>query len=91
MELVLETLMCVMFDGAMGFLILRSLQCARTGKRRCRIADGIFALGFLLGLAAKCLAGGSWIVLTLLVLGFMLSYTAFVLTFPEKRKHGEGR
>ena len=83
--------MCVMFDGAMGFLILRSLQCAHTEKRRYRIADGIFALGFLLGLAAKYLAGGSWIVLTLLALGFMLSYTAFVLTVPEKRKHCEGR
>ena len=45
--------MCVMFDGAMGFLIPRSLQCAHTEKRRYRIADGIFALGFLLGLACR--------------------------------------
>ena len=31
-------------------------------------------------------SGGSYAVMSLLALGFMLSYGAFVFTFPEKRK-----
>ena len=85
--------MCVMFDGAMGFLILRSLQCAHTEKRRYRPVGGeAHHLGYKEGIQLETLSSpGEEIGLTLLALGFMLSYTAFVLTFPEKRKHCEGR
>ena len=51
----------------------------------------VFAIGFFLGMIAKCVVGGSYIALALYALGFVLSYTAVVFTVPEKEHAYEGR
>ncbi len=91
MELIFEIVMGVMFDIAMHLLVLRLAKQEEQDRGKCRFISITFGIGFLLGIIAKCLAGGDYIVLALFALGFMLSYTAFLFTFPEKEKHNESR
>ena len=58
---------------------------------RVRFTAAVFAIGFFLGMIAKCVVGGSYIALALYALGFVLSYTAVVFTVPEKEHAYEGR
>ncbi len=92
METIIEAIMGVMFDAAMVLLIMRLLGAAeKEEKKKYRFISAVFVVGFLLGTASKCLSGGSPLTLILFALGFMLSYTAFVFTFPGKRNQNEGR
>ena len=49
------------------------------------------AVGFLLGVITECVRNNNMTALILFALGFMLSYAAFILTVPEKRKLSEKR
>lgn len=91
METIIEAIMGVMFDAAMVLLIMRLLVAEKEEKKKYRFISAVFVVGFLLGTASKCLSGGSPLTLILFALGFMLSYTAFVFTFPGKRNQNEGR
>lgn len=91
METIIEAIMGVMFDAAMVLLIMRLLGAEKEEKKKYRFISAVFAVGFLLGTISKCLSGGSPLTLILFALGFMLSYTAFVFTFPGKRNQNEGR
>ncbi len=91
MELVLEIVMGVLLDAAMGILVVHLLRSSREEKKSCRPDALTFAVGFAFGAVSKCFAGGSCAAMMLYVLGFMLAYTAFLFTLPEKRKPHEGR
>lgn len=91
METIIEAIMGIMFDAAMVLLIMRLLGAEKEEKKKHRFISAVFVVGFLLGTASKCLSGGSPLTLILFALGFMLSYTAFVFTFPGKRNQNEGR
>lgn len=91
MKLVLEILTGVLLDAAMLVLVLHLLKAPEEEKRGCRPAALTFAVGFALGTTAQCLAGESPAAVILCALGFMLAYTAFLFTFPEKRKRHESR
>ena len=83
--------MSAAFDIAMLYLILKSAGSDGGDKAVCRLISAAFGVGFLTGIISVCLFGGSYTVLVLDALGFMLSYTAFVFTFTGKKKHNEGR
>ena len=59
-------------------------------KRHCRFTAAAFAVGSAFGVAAEWLAGDSCAAAMLYALCFMLAYTAFVFSFPEKGKPHEG-
>ena len=90
MELLLEILMGVLLDAAMLLLVLHLMKATNAERKHYCFLSGTFTAGFLCGIAASYLAGSGYIVLTLFAIGFMLSYTAFVFSFPVKRKHHEG-
>lgn len=89
MQSVLEIIMNVFLDAAMLFLVLHLLKTQDCKKKNYRLASGTFAVGFALGAVAKCFSKGNPSSIIMYALGFMLAYTAFVFTFPEKRKHNE--
>ena len=72
-------------------LILEVEQHIGEDTGRVRFTAAVFAIGFFLGMIAKCVVGGSYIALALYALGFVLSYTAVVFTVPEKEHAYEGR
>ena len=93
MEQVLELGMVILLDAATFILLLNLLKNLNLEEHVCRLrlVSGTFAIGFALGVAAKFFDGGSCAAMILYALGFMLAYTAFVFTFPEKRKCHESR
>lgn len=91
METVFEIIMDVLLDAATLFLVLHLIKIADCEKKSYRLVSGTFAVGFAFGVAAECIAKDSAAAVILYALGFMLAYTAFVFTFPEKRKHNEKR
>ena len=91
MELILETVMGILLDAAMLVLILHLIKASDCEKKGYRLVSGTCAAAFALGVADRCVAGNVDAVMILYALGFMLAYTAFVFTFPGKRKRNEGR
>ena len=91
MKSVWEIIMIAMLDSAMFILLLNILKRPCTERKTCRFAAGTFAVGFALGVVEKCLEKGSIAAMILYALGFMLAYTVFLLTVPEKRKRNENR
>ncbi len=90
MELLFEVLMSVMLDAAMIVLILKLIKMPGEKRKNYRVLSGTFAAGFIFGIAAKCLFAQSHLVTILFAVGFILAYTAFVFTFPEKGQKHEG-
>lgn len=92
MELILEIIMGVLLDAAMFILVINLLKARDGEKKKYRLLSVTFAVGFVFGITSKkCFVGGNYAVIILFALGFMLAYTAFIFTFPEKRKRHEGR
>ena len=86
---VFEIIMGIFFDA--GMLAMHAAQHIGEDAGRVRFTAAVFAIGFFLGMIAKCIVGGSYIALALYALGFVLSYTAVVFTVPEKEHAHEGR
>ena len=91
MELVLEIVMGTLFAAAMGIFVFRVVKATDEEKRHCRFTAAAFAVGSAFGVAAEWLVRESCAAAVLYALCFMLAYTAFVFSFPEKRKPHEGR
>lgn len=91
MKSVLEIIMVAMLDSAMLILLLNTLKRPCTEKKNSRFVSVAFAVGFALGIVGKCLEKCSIAAIILYALGFMLAYTVFLFTFPEKRKRNENR
>lgn len=87
MELVFELITTALFDLSMLLLVLHlAADKDRTNRSFYRFLSASFGVGFLMSTAANRIANGSIADLVLLMLGFMLSYTAFVFTFPITKK-----
>lgn len=91
MKLIWESIMGTLLDEAMFILVLTLLGADSKQKREYRLLAGTFAVGLAFGTAAECLSGGGYAVIIIFALGFALALTAFVLTFPRKGSHDEGR
>jgi hypothetical protein len=88
---VFEIIMGIFFDAGMLAMVVHAAQHIGEDTGRVRFTAAVFAIGFFLGMIAKCVVGGSYIALALYALGFVLSYTAVVFTVPEKEHTYEGR
>ena len=88
---VFEIIMGIFFDAGMLAMVVHTAQHIGEDTGRVRFTATVFAIGFFLGMIAKCVVGGSYIALALYALGFVLSYTAVVFTVPEKEHAYEGR
>lgn len=84
---VLEIVMGALFTAAMGIFVFRVAKATDEEKRHCRFTAAAFAAGSAFGVAAEWLTGEDCAAAMLYALCFMLAYTAFVFSFPEK----EGR
>ena len=87
---VLEIVMGALFTAAMGIFVFRVAKATDEEKRHCRFTAAAFAAGSAFGVAAEWLAGDGCAAAMLYALCFMLAYTAFVFSFPEKGKPHEG-
>lgn len=86
---VLEIVMGTLFTAAMGIFVFRVAKATDEEKRHCRFTAAAFAAGSAFGVAAEWLTGDDCAAAMLYALCFMLAYTAFVFSFPEKegRRH----
>lgn len=86
---VLEIVMGALFTAAMGIFVFRVAKATDEEKRHCRFTAAAFAAGSAFGVAAEWLTGEDCAAAMLYALCFMLAYTAFVFSFPEKegRRH----
>ena len=86
---VLEIVMGALFTAAMGIFAFRVAKATDEEKRHCRFTAAAFAAGSAFGVAAEWLTGADCAAAMLYALCFMLAYTAFVFSFPEKegRRH----
>lgn len=86
MESFFEILTVLMLDAAAAVLIFVILKADTLPKSAYRFSATAMALGFLIGTVGKRLLDENYPVMLLFALGFMLSYTAFVFTFPQRSK-----
>ena len=86
---VLEIVMGALFTAAMGIFVFRVAKATDEEKRHCRFTAAAFAAGSAFGVAAELLTWEDCAAAMLYALCFMLAYTAFVFSFPEKegRRH----
>lgn len=86
---VLEIVMGALFTAAMGIFVFRVAKATDEEKRHCRFTAAAFAAGSAFGVATEWLTGADCAAAMLYALCFMLAYTAFVFSFPEKegRRH----
>lgn len=77
-------MMVALFDLAMLGMTLELARGERSARPHARMLALVMGVGFLIGAVNHCCAGGT-VALLLYALGFMLSYTAFLLTVPERR------
>lgn len=87
---VLEIVMGALFTAAMGIFVFRVAKATDEEKRNCRFTAAAFTAGSAFGVAAEWLTGEGCAAAMLYALCFMLAYTAFVFSFPEKGKPHEG-
>ena len=84
MSNVFEIIMEVMFDAAMLALVVFLAFNIGKGSVKMRFTAALMSIGYLIYGADKIVSGGSYAAFVLKVLGFMLSYTAFVFTFSRE-------
>ena len=74
----------IMLDAAMLIMVLSLARRGAHGSRFERLTAFCMGIGFLLYCAAKAVSGASCTLFVLAVLGFMLSYTAFLFAFSRE-------
>ena len=84
MATVFSILMAVMVDAATFVLVLKLATDASSRNGWTRFASATMALGFVCTCVGEFLTGINVALLILSFLGFMLSYTAFVFSFPRR-------
>ncbi len=84
MATVINIIMAVMVDIATAVLVLKLVTDAIARNGWTRFASATMALGFVCACVGEFLAGINVALLILSFLGFMLSYTAFVFSFPRR-------
>ncbi len=84
MALTLEIFTEIMFDAAMLIFVLQLARHIGQKVPGAGFTSVLTGIGFILYGIAKCVSGGSYAVYILSLLGFMLSYTAFIFTFSKE-------
>lgn len=84
MEKVLELLMIVALCAAVAVQLLRQIRSPRRTGTCYRAALATLGAGFLIGTVNKILTAPSSRIFLVYLLGFMLSYITFVLTFQKR-------
>lgn len=84
MALTLEIFTEIMFDAAMLIFVLQLARHIGQKVPGAGFMSVLTGIGFILYGIAKCVSGGSYAVYILSLLGFMLSYTAFIFTFSKE-------
>lgn len=87
----LDIVMGIFLNAAALSEIVSVISGSPETLRQKRFVTLTLAVGFLLGVITECVRNNNMTVLILFALGFMLSYAAFILTVPEKRKLSEKR
>lgn len=87
----LEIVMGIFFNAAAVSEIASVISRSSEDLKQKRFFTVTLAIGFLLGVVTECVRNDNMLALILFALGFMLSYAAFILTVPEKRKTRERR
>ncbi len=87
----LEIVMGIFLNAAALSEIVSVISGSPETLRQKRFVTLTLAVGFLLGVITECVRNNNMTALILFALGFMLSYAAFILTVPEKRKLSEKR
>lgn len=87
----LEIVMGIFLNAATLSEIVSVISGSPETLRQKRFVTLTLAVGFLLGVITECVRNNNMTALILFALGFMLSYAAFILTVPEKRKLSEKR
>lgn len=87
----LKIVMGIFLNAAALSEIVSVLSGSPETLRQKRFVTLTLAVGFLLGVITECVRNNNMTALILFALGFMLSYAAFILTVPEKRKLSEKR
>ena len=87
----LEIVMGIFLNAAALSEIVSVISDSPETLRQKRFVSLTLAVGFLLGVITECVRNNNMTALILFALGFMLSYAAFILTVPEKRKLSEKR
>lgn len=85
----LEIITNAAFCTAVLFLLIH-IVCAG-GNSSSRLAAATFGIGFLLKLTGCRFSAAGGFTTLISACGFMMSYTAFVFTFSEKRKNNATR
>ena len=78
----LEIIMFFCFDISLAFVIADSL--GKDGSREGRFFSAVMGAGMLLGTIGAFIENESIALVIATVLGFMLSYTAFLFSLPRK-------
>ena len=90
MEITLELIADICVDIAMAILLWNLIS--KKGKRmRCaRLLSATFGIGFIIGTVAAGIRGINAFIIPD-ALGFILSYTAFLFTFPGRKSEADGK
>lgn len=80
----LEIFTEIMFDAAVIIMIFKIVHNIKNNNLTERFTAITMGFGFLIYCILKAMSGGSWAAFILALLGFMLSYTAFVFTFSRE-------
>lgn len=90
MEIILEFAadICIVIGMA---ILLRNL-ISKQGKRipGARLISATFGIGFIIGTVAAGIRGINIFIIPD-ALGFIISYTAFLFTFPKKQSEADGK
>ncbi len=90
MEITLELIADICVDIAMAILLWNLIS--KKGKRIpcARLLSETFGIGFIIGTVAAGIRGINAFIIPD-ALGFILSYTAFLFTFPGRKSEADGK
>lgn len=90
MEITLELIADICVDIAMAILLWNLIS--KKGKRIpcARLLSATFGIGFVIGTVAAGIRGINALIVPD-ALGFILSYTAFLFTFPGRKSEADGK
>lgn len=90
MEVTLELIADICIDIGMAVLLWNLIS--KKGKRIpcARIISATFGVGFIIGTVAAGIRGINAFIIPD-ALGFVLSYTAFLFTFPGRKSEADGK
>ena len=90
MEIALELIADICVDIGMAIFLWNLIR--KNGKRIpcARLISTTFGVGFVIGTVAAGIRGMSVFIIPD-ALGFLLSYTAFLFTFPGRKSEADGR